>query len=61
VATRIAIPATCLLLCLAGCASGPQRPAVSTVGCAQAVVAALPPAFGGAFLTVHFQFTFVGR
>jgi hypothetical protein len=43
VAARIAIPATCLLLCLAGCASGPQRPATSSVGCAQAVVARLPP------------------
>ena len=29
-------------MCLAGCASDPQRPAVSTVGCAQAVVAQLP-------------------
>lgn len=28
---------------LAGCAANPERPAPSTVGCAQAVVAALPP------------------
>ena len=40
---RIAIPATCLLLCLAGCASNPQRPAASSVGCARAVVARMPP------------------
>jgi hypothetical protein len=32
----------CLLLCLAGCTSTAERPAVSSVGCAQAVVAALP-------------------
>lgn len=32
-----------LLLVLAGCAGAPQRPATSTVGCAEAVVAALPP------------------
>lgn len=36
-----AVPA--LLLLLAGCATGPERPAASTVGCAQAVVATLPP------------------
>jgi hypothetical protein len=36
--------ATCLaVLGLSGCAAGPERPAASTVGCAQAVVAALPP------------------
>jgi len=28
---------------LAGCAASPERPAASTVGCAEAVVAALPP------------------
>jgi hypothetical protein len=28
---------------LSGCAASPERPAPSTVGCAQAVVAALPP------------------
>jgi hypothetical protein len=43
VALRIAIPATCLLLCLAGCATDPQRPAPSSAGCARAVVARLPP------------------
>ena len=32
----------CLLLCLAGCTSTPERPAVSSVGCAQAVVGTLP-------------------
>jgi hypothetical protein len=32
----------CLLLGLAGCASTPERPAESTVGCAEAVVATLP-------------------
>jgi hypothetical protein len=32
----------CLLLCLAGCTSTPERPAASSVGCANAVVAALP-------------------
>jgi hypothetical protein len=38
------IGATCLAaLGLAGCAASPERPAQSTVGCAQAVVAAMPP------------------
>jgi hypothetical protein len=38
------IGVTCLAaLGLAGCAASPERPAPSTVGCAQAVVAALPP------------------
>lgn len=32
-----------LALALPGCADVAQRPAVSTVGCAQAVVATLPP------------------
>ena len=41
-ATRIGIWAGCLLLSVAGCASAPERPAPSTVGCAEAVVAALP-------------------
>lgn len=41
-AVRIGTWAGGLLLCLAGCASNPERPAVSTVGCAEAVVAALP-------------------
>ena len=37
------IRAACLaVLGLAGCAANPGRPASSTVGCAQAVVAALP-------------------
>lgn len=31
------------MLGLPGCAAGPERPAPSTVGCAEAVVAALPP------------------
>lgn len=39
-----ALHAACLtVLGLSGCAAGPGRPAVSTVGCAEAVVAALPP------------------
>ena len=29
-------------MCLAGCTSTPERPAVSTVGCAQAVAGTLP-------------------
>lgn len=38
------ISAACLVvLGLAGCAASPERAAPSTVGCAQAVVAALPP------------------
>lgn len=40
---RTASAATAALLLLAGCATGPERPAASTVGCARAVVAALPP------------------
>jgi hypothetical protein len=32
-----------MVLGLAGCAASPGRPASSSVGCAQAVVAALPP------------------
>jgi hypothetical protein len=39
---RIAIPAL-LALALSGCAGMAQRPAVSTLGCAEAVVDALPP------------------
>jgi|APIni6443716594_1056825.scaffolds.fasta_scaffold30000_4 hypothetical protein len=42
VAARIRIFAGCLLLCIAGCASTPQRAAQSTVGCAEVVLAALP-------------------
>ncbi len=42
VATRTRISTACLLLCLSGCASTPDRPADSTVGCASAVVATLP-------------------
>jgi hypothetical protein len=42
VAARIGIWTGCLLLLLTGCASAPQRPAWSSVGCAEAVVAALP-------------------
>ena len=42
-AVRIGAWWGCLVLCLAGCTSTPGRPAVSTVGCAEAVVAALPP------------------
>lgn len=38
--------ASAALLLLAGCAAGPERPAASTVGCAKAVVAALPPGLG---------------
>lgn len=41
---KLAIHVACLAsLGLAGCAASPERPAVSTVGCAEAVVAALPP------------------
>jgi len=44
VKAKFAIHAACLaLLGLAGCAGSPERPAASTVGCAQAVVVALPP------------------
>jgi hypothetical protein len=32
-----------VVLGLAGCATGPQRPAASSVSCARAVVAELPP------------------
>jgi len=39
---RIGAWTGCLVLCLAGCTSTPERLAVSTVGCAEAVVAALP-------------------
>ena len=42
VAARIGICTVCLLLGLAGCASPPERAAQSSVGCAKAVVAALP-------------------
>jgi hypothetical protein len=42
VACRIAT-IVLLLLVVEGCAGAPQRPAVSTVACAQAVVNALPP------------------
>jgi hypothetical protein len=42
VVQRFRVIAACLLLCLAGCASTPQRPADSTVDCAEAVVATLP-------------------
>ena len=42
VAARIGIWTVCLLLGLAGCASPPERAAPSSVGCAKAVVAALP-------------------
>ena len=42
VAARIGIWTICLLLGLAGCASTPERAAQSSVGCAKAVVAALP-------------------
>lgn len=42
VAWPITIPAVLLALGLAGCASTPERPASSTLGCAQAVVATLP-------------------
>lgn len=41
-AVRIGFWTGCLLLALAGCASTPERPAASTVGCADAVVATLP-------------------
>jgi hypothetical protein len=44
VKVKVAIHAACLAaLGLAGCAASPERPAASTVGCAEAVVAALPP------------------
>lgn len=39
----LAIPAVLLATGLAGCAGVAERPATSTVGCAQAIVAALPP------------------
>jgi hypothetical protein len=42
VAARIRICMGCLLLCITGCASPPQRAAPSTVGCAEAVLATLP-------------------
>ena len=42
-ATILIHAASIAVLGLAGCAASPQRPAVSTVGCAEAVVAALPP------------------
>lgn len=32
-----------MMLGLSGCAASPERPAASTVGCAEAVVAGLPP------------------
>lgn len=38
-----ATAAAAALLLLAGCATGPERPAASTLGCAKAVVSALPP------------------
>ena len=40
---RTTAAASASLLLLAGCATGPERPATSTVGCARAVVAELPP------------------
>ena len=41
---KLAIRAACVMVvCLAGCAASPERPAVSTVGCAEAVVDRLPP------------------
>lgn len=40
---RPANAASALLLLLTGCATGPERPASSTVGCAKVVVAELPP------------------
>jgi len=42
VAARIGIWTVCLVLGLAGCTSAPERAAQSSVGCAKAVVAALP-------------------
>lgn len=42
VAARIRNFTSCLLLCIAGCASTPQRAAPSAVGCAEAVLATLP-------------------
>jgi hypothetical protein len=42
VAARIGTWTACLLLSLAGCAGTPERAARSSVGCANAVVAALP-------------------
>ena len=42
VAARIGIWSVCLLLCLAGCATTPDRAARSSVSCANAVAAALP-------------------
>ena len=42
--SNLAIHAACLAtLGLPGCAASPERPAASTVGCAEAVVVALPP------------------
>jgi hypothetical protein len=43
VAARVVIPVLALLAMLAGCAANPERPAASSVGCAQSVVAGLPP------------------
>jgi hypothetical protein len=42
VAARFRFWTICLLLGLSGCASTPERPAQSSVGCAKAVVAELP-------------------
>jgi hypothetical protein len=44
VTVKTPIGAACLaVLGLAGCTASPERAAPSTIGCAQAVVAALPP------------------
>ncbi len=41
---KITLWAACLAMVgLSGCAASPERPAASTVGCAEAVVARLPP------------------
>jgi len=41
---KFALRTACLvMIALSGCAASPERPSASTVGCAEAVVAGLPP------------------
>lgn len=42
--SKFTLCTACLVIVgLSGCAASPERPAASTVGCAEAVVAGLPP------------------